>query len=314
MSLRTIVTTIKQLFRHDSVADSQRYQIAYTAQIQNTSETDQNVSVLMPYIESRGEFQNIAVEPAFNPRMTEVLTDSVFHNKIAVWQGNIPAQSTRQFIQTCAVDVHSRHENVPDDLTIDQYTSEQRMLYAGGSIDSTNPALIAIAEMLKDPEGTIKASIENINDYVISSLTYGNPIDGLYTSQQAIDNDCVDCGGFDTLMIALLGAVGIPARLVSGFWLDGSKNDMHAWLEILLPDETWVVADPSIENLRKHKRTRKQGALGLAGSDRLVVSVGSDLEVAIADQRITIPILQHPYVISDDSETVKASAFVMLQS
>jgi transglutaminase-like putative cysteine protease len=118
-------------------------------------------------------------------------------------------------------------------------------------------------------------------------------------------NRPVDCGGYDTLLISLLNASGVPACVVSGFWLSpviGHMSDvicppsMHAWLAILLPDGKWIPADPSVEQLRWLGRSRKIGALGEVGSDRLVMSVGCDFDLQINNTTIRTDILQTPII------------------
>src|SRR3989338_8138740 len=76
-------------------------------------------------------------------------------------------------------------------------------------------------------EGTIAPEIIQANEFVISYLTYGNPIKGLYTAEEAREKRVVDCGGFDTLLQDELKHYGIKSEVVAGFWSDGK---MHAWL------------------------------------------------------------------------------------
>lgn len=65
-------------------------------------------------------------------------------------------------------------------------------------------------------------------DEVVARLRYGQPITGLYTSAQAWQLPAVDCGGYATLLAAMLQTLGIPARLILGFWAGWPSSDMHA--------------------------------------------------------------------------------------
>lgn len=58
---------------------------------------------------------------------------------------------------------------------------------------------------------------------LIDFLEYGNPIDGLHTYKQALENKKTDCGGFSTLLASLLKANGIHSRLVIGYIFSKSK-------------------------------------------------------------------------------------------
>ena len=126
--------------------------------------------------------------------------------------------------------------------------------------------------------GKIAPEIVQANEFVIAYLTYGNAIDGLYTAEQAREQRVVDCGGFDALLQDELKKKGIESKVVAGFWSDGG---MHAWLEIVHSGEC-IVADPSMEYLRRQGRTRKSGKLGFVGSDRIAFSIGE-------------PFLQNPF-------------------
>ena len=128
-------------------------------------------------------------------------------------------------------------------------------------------------------EKAISPEITQANEFVISYLTYGNPIDGLYTAQEAREKRVVDCGGFDSLLQDELKKKGIESKIVAGFWAGYETNGMHAWLEI-----GDIPADPSMEYLRRKGRTRKSGKLGFVGSDRIAFSIGE-------------PFLQNPFLV-----------------
>lgn len=136
-------------------------------------------------------------------------------------------------------------------------------------------------------EKTIPPEITQANEFVISYLTYGNPIDGLYTADEAREKRVVDCGGFDTLLQDELKKRGIESKIVAGFWAGYEVNGMHAWLEI-----ADIPADPSIEYLRRQGRTKKSGRLGFVGGDRIAFSTWHPGE----------KFLQNPFLEEQDSD------------
>lgn len=140
-------------------------------------------------------------------------------------------------------------------------------------------------------EKSIPPEIVQANEFVISYLTYGNPIDGLYTAEEAREKRIVDCGGFDSLLQDELKKRGIESKIVAGFWAGYEQNGMHAWLEI-----GDIPADPSLEYLRRQGRTKKSGRLGFIGSDRIAFSAGD-------------PFLQHPFLKEEDSDIVYEKHF-----
>ena len=76
---------------------------------------------------------------------------------------------------------------------------------------------------------------------VVGALTYGNPLHG--DAVHVLQDGVAGCGGFSALLVATLRAVGIPARLIGGFW-QGTLI-WHFRVEFHLPGTEWIVADPS---------------------------------------------------------------------
>ncbi len=140
----------------------------------------------------------------------------------------------------------------------------------------------ARVEPRRASENVITQVMKMCNEFVIGYLSYGNPIDGLYTAKEAREKRVVDCGGFDTLLQDELQKKGIQSNVVAGFWSDGK---MHAWLEI----EGTIPVDPSVEYLRRQGRTKKSGRLGFVGSDRIAISSGGEF-------------LQHPFLLKEDKD------------
>lgn len=137
-----------------------------------------------------------------------------------------------------------------------------------------------------------------INGYILDHLTYGDPIDDLYSDLEALTRERVDCGGYDALFVSLCRAHDIPARIVSGFWLSGSEPlGMHAWAEFQDEEGRWIPVDPSVEQLARAGRTKKSGRFGFVGSDRLRLSHGSHIPLLWDHRVFYTPILQHPAVL-----------------
>lgn len=53
-----------------------------------------------------------------------------------------------------------------------------------------------------------------------------------------------DCGSYTFIFNAILRAMGIPSRMVSGGW-SIAKNQFHVWSEVLIPGEGWIPVDTS---------------------------------------------------------------------
>ncbi len=154
--------------------------------------------------------------------------------------------------------------------------------------------------------------IKKIYDFTVNNLTYDKPIKGLYSYKQAIEvlegkRSGVDCGGFSTLLISLLQSQNIPARLVVGYlknksflskiFLTFNLLTMHAWVEALLPNNTYLSLDPSIEWRRKKGLTKRKGGFGEIPNDRIIFSYGQDFSINLKNKNYNINILQHPIII-----------------
>lgn len=135
-------------------------------------------------------------------------------------------------------------------------------------------------------------------DWVVEYLSYGNPIRGLYSSLQALTDRHVDCGGFSTLLVALLRSIGIPARCVFG-WAIRSKYGYHAWVEYFDREKSgWISLDPSVAHLGK--RTKLDAGFGFIHDERVTFSVGEDLVLEGSGITWPTPLLQAPVVVSLD--------------
>ncbi len=65
-----------------------------------------------------------------------------------------------------------------------------------------------------------------------------------------LDSRCGVCQDFAHLMLGLCRSAGIPARYVSGYFLNPTRRPeeleaSHAWVEILLPGFGWRGYDPT---------------------------------------------------------------------
>jgi transglutaminase-like putative cysteine protease len=110
------------------------------------------------------------------------------------------------------------------------------------------PPLEPILETLQPRHGgAVGAWIGQVREFIYERFEYApdatnvsSPIDDLLTHGKGV------CQDFAHLMIAILRAVGVPARYVSGYIHRPNKDSQsHAWCEAWLPDLGWVGVDPT---------------------------------------------------------------------
>jgi transglutaminase-like putative cysteine protease len=126
-------------------------------------------------------------------------------------------------------------------------------------VEQRNPRARALAQQLR-------AQSASEREYVQRVLRYFHDAGFRYShTPPLLDQDSVDdlifrtrlgfCGHFASAYANLMRAVGIPARVVTGY-LGGTWNpvggyyvirqsDAHAWTEVWLEDEGWVRVDPT---------------------------------------------------------------------
>lgn len=285
----------------------QTFKVQYKATVRNTSGKMLSAYVVLP-VPSQTAYQIVRHAPIFFPENVIIKREPAFGNQYAYWQLKFAPCEQKIVCEECIITISPRTVSIPDSLTINNYhlanlTSLTRLnlvRFQNSYVDAGNEQIKKIAQEVIGKEQRVSEIITRLNEYVITRLIYGNPIKGLHSSKNALEKEKVDCGGFDTLLAALCIAAGIPARIVSGFWAGYKKNDMHAWLEIMLPNDEWVSADPSVEHLARQGRTKKIGQLGFIGSDRVALSVGCGIPITVGKISLALDILQNPTVVSQE--------------
>ncbi len=242
---------------------------------------------------------------SFSKPKPEVIKDSVFGNEVAYWiVANPDVGRILKFSENSEIkvkpDISERIKGMlesyeKDDYFYKLYTKEDHYF------NFSDERIQTLAKELMGNERVVEKIARKFYGYVRDNISYGKPIEGLYTSIDALESDVVDCGGYDCLLGALLRSVGIPARLVAGILAGYPGEHMHAWMEFMLPDGSWVPADASTEKLRLEKRDFKPGAFGKVGNDRIILSYGTNITVS----KKTFPLLQLPVIESDPANSVE---------
>lgn len=304
--LRSVFAAVKERIRLPFSMRSQTYSVEYQVSARNNSPSTQSVTVVLPYpIQARSQeiVGNVTCSEPVN-----VCQDQLYANRYGLVEVDIKPGEQRAMTVRFACRVSQVRVDTTRFVASEGYDAIERDLFLRYSVPnrfirSDLPEIQQLASELKTKGRDVIGTLREINEFVIHRLTYGKPIAGLYTTEQALRAAAVDCGGFDTLYCALAIAAGIPSRVVSGFWAGYSKNMMHAWAESLLPDGTWLPVDPSVEQLRRLGRTAKSGRFGFVGSDRIALSYQCDIPIQIADKQLTVDLLQNPSVLLVSSES-----------
>jgi transglutaminase-like putative cysteine protease len=288
----------------------QEYHACFEVTVKNVSKSSQRSNLIVPVISSN-EYQSLISDTEYSP-VPEINIEKEFKNQYSIFQIELdPGQSitTKQILK---IKVFPRNRLAKKFKLTDYGLMDEKLkapyLKLNEYLSPDEPAVLELAKHIQGKDNDLSKILVHINHWIIKNLSYGNPIQGLYRAKDVIRSfdklrttaEAVDCGGYSVLFISLCQAMGIPARIVSGFWSGYHMNDMHAWVEILLPDGSWMPADPATEALSKQGRSRKSGKLGFVGSDRVVLSVGCDLDLVVGEEEFATDILQNPIVYPEN--------------
>lgn len=291
---------------------SQSYNIVYEAVVTNLSSSENFVQIILP-VPPQTEYQKFQKSPAFSPENYFLKSEIKYGNSYVLWEEKLAVGGEMKVSESFSAYINpvnfsgknylmSDYQNI---LTSDNY---QKYITQNRFLNIKSESCDKIFHSLYDGrEQRVLKIVRSFYNYIRDNISYGKPIDGLYSADEAFLNDRVDCGGFATALGALCLKAKIPARVVSGFWAGYPQNMMHSWLEVLMPNNSWLVVDPAADSLFLAGRNFKSGSFGFLGSDRITLSFGCDMAVELKDGAVCrTDILQNPIVIAGNgSESIK---------
>lgn len=204
------------------------------------------------------------------------------------------------FVYPLAYDLN---KNIMSSRSTSVVTREQA-LAATSDIQSDNETIVSLAkqitEGITDDYGKTKA----IHDYICNNIWYN--YDALHGKEDYGDNSALGtltnkkavCQGISNLMAAMLRAVDVPTKVVSGFALGVNggnewteeliKNEKsnHAWNEVYI-DERWVIIDATWDTSNAYENGEYSTGTGLSGYRYYDLTVEAlSLDHLIIDQKV----------------------------
>lgn len=296
--IRKIFGKIKNTMGLHFYTKPQQYLVNFQVQVENLIPKENTIDVILPF-PLENDYQKLIGNYDLTPSSGKLKRENKYQNQYIHWQAKLKASQTVAFKLDFQIKVQPRNISTKKTFLPSKGKDlPNQFLDSDKYLNAKDKKIITLSNELTKGKQDIMSKILALNTYVVKNLKYGNPIEGLYTTADTFKKGLVDCGGFDVLLGALCIAQKIPARIVSGFWAGYSKNDMHAWMEILLPNGQWMPADPSIENLSTSGRTKKFAKLGSIGSDRITLSIGSNISLKVGNKVLHLDILQNPKVLT----------------
>ncbi len=124
--------------------------------------------------------------------------------------------------------------------------SLKRWLDDGQFMEASDPDIVAKAKELTAEAKTRWDAVKSIGEWVHKEISY--TIADTPSARLALETRQGDCGPHSTLMVAMLRAVKVPARLVGGLVYTptfGGSFGQHAWVEVQMGDSGWLAIDPT---------------------------------------------------------------------
>jgi len=231
---------------------SQKFLINYKLRLLPKSSKFRKLFLWLPM--PREEKHKLIGTCVFKPLPSKVSREPKFGNKIAYFE-LAKSEIGNSFLveEKFEIEVNFKKDKIKSFNFSDYKQDKNFNIYteADSYVQSDSRILRSVAREIKGKRKSALPDLKDFYDYILSILRYGYPTFGLYTACQAFDFRIVDCGGFSTLFCAMCRAVGVPARVVSGFFAKTAKNrGFHAWSEFMLPDGSWVPVDLAMAKLK----------------------------------------------------------------
>ncbi|KPU43440.1 N-acetylmuramoyl-L-alanine amidase LytC precursor [Oxobacter pfennigii] len=128
-------------------------------------------------------------------------------------------------------------------------------------IESDNAAIKKKALELAKGEKNPYIIARNIFEFVNTNIDYDFS-EANKGALNALNTKKGVCEDFADLFVAMLRSLGIPARVVTGYWVEvENQSNMdeagqygHAWAEFYLPEYGWIPAEPTVIKTNLEKR------------------------------------------------------------
>lgn len=244
-----------------SILESESYKVKNTYELINTGYNEAfsvNATILVGAISNSPYQQNISYKVTPWPKYTYVDSSGNIYAEIII--DKIKAKETKTITVEKEVinsgisyskdiyDMGADYTQFKEGINNDQYFE------AGHKIESTASEIVAKASDF-DLSTTKVELAKKIYDFVNTYITYD--VNTKYANQgalSAIKTARGVCDEYATLFTALSRALKLPARVVTGYWIDEPLanqewNDVstkaHAWAEFYLPMVGWVPVEPT---------------------------------------------------------------------
>lgn len=281
-----------------------RFQFRYTATITQIPSEAHALRLWVPLAATRDN-QRIRARSIRSQIPYELHHEPVFGNELAYWRIATALPSSFEIEVDYDVEVRGGGRISPGNaLASAAFASEQERALAlrDEPLMVVNDSVRRLADEATAGQTTDLGRIRAIYDHVIRSVAYDKttPGWGKGDTMRACLIGKGNCTDFHSLFISMSRSVGIPARFVIGAPIPegpgGAIGGYHCWAEFYQPEYGWVPVDAS--EAWKHPE-RKEYYFGSADPNRIMISVGRNLELVPKQAGPPVNILVYPYLEID---------------
>jgi len=183
------------------------------------------------------------------PEPQEILEDPVGGNRVVYWK-TIQRPKNGQLVFSYDVTVKNRALSADLDPSlvrhVDPNSPEAKNYLKSEPWLIITPAIRKKAAAIVGGEINPLRQARKVFDWVVKEMTYDYPHIKDRGVRKSFARMKGDCGEFRHVFIAMMRALGVPARLVTAMWYQGSG---HAWAEMNLPPYGWVPVDTSVAQM-----------------------------------------------------------------
>ena len=165
--------------------------------------------------------------------------------------------------------VYAHNEKVYDSNMTDKAVFECYLKPSGG-VESDEKKIIKLAKSIVSKGDSDYEKVRKVHDWVANNVwydydSYGSGSYGNNNALEVLESKKAVCQGYANLSAALLRALGIPAKVVSGYalglssggqWTEstitGDKTN-HAWNEVFV-DGRWVIFDATWDSNNEYRK------------------------------------------------------------
>lgn len=217
-----------------------KYKFIYTYTI-NVNDYIKNAELLIPIPANEKEKQYISdflisPKPSLYLRIKGNLIAKYNFKELKPGQYNIIINGTAQ-VRTYNIKTAKKlNKNITPASDLTKYLQPET------AIESDDNDILGVANTIDGY--TQEEIIENVYKYIQENMSY-RITNTLASAKQALMNRYGKCSEYSSVMVALLRARGIPARIAIGN-IAREFDNQHNWVEVYFDEYGWVTYDPTV--------------------------------------------------------------------